>query len=273
MRARGLFVTGTDTGVGKTVVGCAIVRALRARGFDVGVMKPIETGVGPAGPMDAQALWHATDESDDLDDVCPLRFALPAAPNVAAEAEGREVDLKRIAQTFERLAKRHEIMLVEGAGGLLVPTRSGADMGDLAHELELPALVVARAALGTINHTLLTLAELERRRLPLAGVVVSHSTGPLSDADRANFAHLQRELGARLLGEIPPLEGEPSAGDVPSAGREPSAGDEPSAGKEQSARREPSAGTEPSAIEARLRIDALLENLGLEPQGSGSASM
>jgi dethiobiotin synthetase len=205
VRTRGLFVTGTDTGVGKTLVGCAIVSGLRARGVDVGVMKPMETGVGPDGPEDALALWRAAGEGDGLEDVCPLRFALPAAPNVAAEAEGREVELERVRPAYERLAARHEFMLVEGAGGLLVPTRSGSDMGDLARDLELPILVVARAALGTINHTLLTLDVLERRGLPLAGVVVSHSSGPLSAADQANFEHLRSELGDRLLGEVPPL--------------------------------------------------------------------
>lgn len=205
MRGHGLFVTGTDTGVGKTLVGCAIVAGLRARGIDIGVMKPMETGVGSEGPQDALALWRAAGEGDDLDDVCPLRFALPAAPNVAAEAEGRGVELDRVMQAYDRLAARHELMLVEGAGGLLVPTRTGSDMGELARDLELAVLVVARAALGTINHTLLTVGELERRGLALAGVVVSHSSGPLSGADRANFGHLKRELGDRLLGEIPPL--------------------------------------------------------------------
>jgi dethiobiotin synthetase len=205
MKKNGLFVTGTDTGVGKTLVGCAIVSGLRARGIDVGVMKPMETGVGPEGPLDALALWRAAGEGDDLEDVCPLRFALPAAPNVAAEAEGREVEIERVRPAYERLAARHECMLVEGAGGLRVPTRSGSDMGDLARDLGLPILVVARAALGTINHTLLTLDVLGRRGLPLAGVVVSHSGGPLSAADQANFEHLRSELGDRLLGEVPPL--------------------------------------------------------------------
>jgi dethiobiotin synthetase len=204
--ARGLFVTGTDTGVGKTVVACAIVHALRERGLDVGVMKPIETGVGAEGPQDALALWRAAGEVDSLDDICPLRFALPAAPNVAAAAEGAEVELALVEAAFDRLAARHDCMLVEGAGGLLVPTRTGADMGDLARDLGLPIVVVARVALGTINHTLLTLAEIERRGLPLLGVVASHASGRNSVADEANFEHLRSVLGSRLIGEIPPLE-------------------------------------------------------------------
>ncbi|MDH3521923.1 MAG: AAA family ATPase, partial [Myxococcales bacterium] len=93
-RARGCFVTGTDTGVGKTVFACALLRALRARGLDAGGMKPVETGVGASGPQDALALRAAADDADPLDDVCPQRFALPAAPTVAAAAEGRRVDLE-----------------------------------------------------------------------------------------------------------------------------------------------------------------------------------
>ena len=99
----GLFVTGTDTEVGKTLVACTLVRALRARGIDVGVMKPVETGVGEGGPLDALALRRAAGAPDPLEAVCPQRFALPAAPTVAAAAEGREVDLRRVDRAFARL--------------------------------------------------------------------------------------------------------------------------------------------------------------------------
>lgn len=199
---RGWFVTGTDTGVGKTVAGCAIVRGLRAAGIDVGVMKPAETGVGSEGPLDAQALRAAAGVEDPLDEICPFQFALPAAPNVAAAAEGREVDLAALEAGFEKLAARHEVMLVEGAGGLLVPVTDGFDMGELAVRLGLDVMVIARMALGTINHTLLTLRELERRGVPVAGVVLSESEGPLSQADEANLAHLRGELGDLILDEI-----------------------------------------------------------------------
>lgn len=202
----GVFVTGTDTGVGKTVVACALVRGLRARGLDVGVMKPCETGVGADGPLDAIRLTRAAGDPDPLELVCPQRFALPAAPSVAAEHEARRVDLEGLARAFAALAARHDVMVVEGAGGLLVPTRPPATMADLASALGLPLLIATRTALGTINHTLLTLAEAERRGLRVAGVVASHADGPLSAADRANFAHLRARLGDGLVGEIPPLE-------------------------------------------------------------------
>jgi dethiobiotin synthetase len=203
--SRGFFVTGTDTGVGKTLVACALVRGLRARGIDAGAMKPIETGVGADGPLDALALREAAGSGDSLDYVCPQRFALPAAPTVAAAHEGRRVDLEAVHKAFEQLAAAHELVVVEGAGGLLVPAAEGVSMADLAADLGLPLLVAARAALGTVNHTLLTLEAAEHRGLAVAGVVISHAGGPLSDSDAANLAALREALGERLAGEIPPL--------------------------------------------------------------------
>jgi dethiobiotin synthetase len=203
--ARGFFVTGTDTGVGKTVVACALVRGLRARGLDVGAMKPVETGVGPAGPEDALRLRAAAGGADVLDDVCPQRFALAAAPSVAAAAEGRAVEMWAIRRAFERLAARHDWVVAEGAGGLLVPLAEKLCMADLARELGLPLLVVARGSLGTINHTLLTLEAAVARGLSVAGVVISHPTGPLSPADASNLEALRRALRGALVGEIPPL--------------------------------------------------------------------
>jgi dethiobiotin synthetase len=212
--ARGFFVTGTDTSVGKTVVACALVRELRRAGRNVGIMKPAETGVGPEGPQDARALRAAAGVDDPLDEICPFPLALPAAPSVAALHAGRKLDLARVMECFRRLAARHECMVVEGAGGLLVPLAGRFTMADLARELGLPVLVVARGALGTINHTLLTLEALAQRGLPCAGVVVSHAGGPLSDADSRNLQALRDSLGERLVGEIPPLApgAEPATG-------------------------------------------------------------
>ncbi len=201
----GFFVTGTDTGVGKTVAACTLVRALRAAGHRVGVMKPIETGVEATGPLDAMALREAAAVDDPLDRICPQQFALPAAPTVAAEDEGRSVDLGRVRAAFAELRERHPVMVVEGAGGLLVPAAAGCSMADLAGEFGLPLVLVARGALGTISHTLLTLEALAARALPVAGVILSHPGGPLSRADSLNLDHLRRELGERLVGQIPPL--------------------------------------------------------------------
>ena len=204
-RTAGIFVTGTDTGVGKTLVSLALIAAFRKSGLKVGAMKPIETGVEDEGPLDAIALRDAAGSTDPLATVCPQQFALPAAPNAAASAEGREVDLIAIDAAYEVLAKGRDLMVVEGAGGLLVPIQEEWTMAELARRLDLPLLVVARASLGTINHTALTLEVAASRALPVLGVVISHVDGPISSADASNLLALKQFLGSRLIGEILPL--------------------------------------------------------------------
>jgi dethiobiotin synthetase len=171
------------------------------------VVKPVETGCllegGHAQPLDALALASAAGDQTPLDRICPYRLRLAAAPQVAAEAEGVEIDVDRI-ETLVRGAEREaDLVIVEGAGGLLVPIREDLDMADLARRLALPLLVVARAALGTINHTRLTLEVATRARLPLLGVILSHTTGDLPIGDRENLELLRRVLGPRLLAELP----------------------------------------------------------------------
>ena len=202
---RGLFVTGTDTGVGKTLVACAIVRALRARDLEPGVMKPIETGVGEDGPLDALALQCAAETLDPAELICPQQFSVAAAPRAAAREAEREVDLLAVRSAYTEICKRHELVVVEGAGGLLVPITDELDMAGLAGELGLPLLIVARASLGTINHTLLTIEVARERGLEIAGVVISHGFTPLSSADAANLAELRLTLGDLLRGEVPTL--------------------------------------------------------------------
>jgi dethiobiotin synthetase len=214
MTRHGCFVTGTDTGVGKTVVACAILRELRARGVDVAGFKPVETGVGEAGPLDALALRAAAGGDDELDLVCPQRFALPAAPAVAAAAAGTEVDLGALDAGFRALRVRHEFVVAEGAGGLLVPVAKDLAMADLALRWSLPLVVVARASLGTLNHTRLTLEAATRRGLEVCGLVISHPGGPLSHADARNLAPLLDAPGAPLLGIVPPL----APGEAPAPG-------------------------------------------------------
>ena len=213
----GLFVTGTDTDVGKTFVTRLLARGLRDAGVDVGVMKPAETGVPPEGPMDARALIAAAGVDDPVELVCPLRFDLPAAPEASARFEGRSVELEPVLDAWTTLSARHDFMLVEGAGGLLVPFDAKLTMADLSARLDLPLLVVARASLGTINHTLLTLEACERRDRPVVGVVISHATGVLSEADEKNVELLREALGDRLIGEVLPAD-DPSTIDPRSAG-------------------------------------------------------
>jgi len=212
--ARGFFISGTDTGVGKTVAACALIRALRRAGVDTGAMKPVETGVENARPLDAIALRAAAGGVDPLEDVCPLQFALPAAPLVAAQHEERSIDFGHLLEGFERLAARHTAVVVEGAGGVLVPITNQEDMAELALRLDLPLIVVARPALGTINHTLLTLEVAKRRGLEVAGVVISHGAR-ISSADERNLAFLREQLGDALLAEIPVLQEDAEAFELP----------------------------------------------------------
>ncbi|MDG2049640.1 MAG: dethiobiotin synthase [Myxococcota bacterium] len=205
-RTSGLFVTGTDTGVGKTVVARCIIQALRELNVDVAAMKPVETGVGRDGPADALALAESTDHSEPLELICPLRLELPAAPSVAAADVGSPLDLSTLREAWSTLQGRHEFVVVEGAGGLLVPLRENFDMADLALEMHLPLVVVARASLGTINHTLLTLREAQRRGLVVLGIIFSHGAGALSTADQKNFESLKVSLGDLVLGEVGFLE-------------------------------------------------------------------
>jgi dethiobiotin synthetase len=165
---RGLFITATDTGVGKTWVATALVRAAVRRGLRVAVMKPCETGDGDDGARLIAATGRALDDALAR----PFRFALPASPEVAARVEGAVVDVERIARAAAQLAADADFTIVEGAGGLLVPVAPGVLMADLAARLDLPLLIVARASLGTVNHTLLTLEAARARRLAIAGVVL-----------------------------------------------------------------------------------------------------
>ncbi len=197
-----VFVTGTDTGCGKTAVASALARTLRAAGKRVRVLKPIETGCVDGVPADALALAHAAGDAAPVERLCPYRFALPVAPEVAARAERVAIDLARIESALALARKVADLVIVEGAGGLLVPIAPGLDMAGLARRLRLPLVVAARAALGTINHTLLTLEAARARDLRVLGVVVSHSSAALSAADRRNLDLLLERLPVPLLGEL-----------------------------------------------------------------------
>lgn len=189
----GLFVTGTDTGVGKTWVAVALTRLLVQRGLSVCPRKPVESGCasGEDGllPQDAAALWKAADSTESLHQVCayPLRAAL--SPERAAALEGRTLTLDQLVTACQSGIGADDFLLVEGAGGLLSPLAAGTTNADLAAALRLPVLVVAADRLGVINHTLLTVEVLQHRALPLVGVVLNQ-TGPVIDPLLDNAADL-----------------------------------------------------------------------------------
>jgi dethiobiotin synthetase len=195
----GLFVTATDTGVGKTWVACALARAAVRRGLRVAVMKPCETGDGDDGAR----LLDAAGRPLDAALARPYRFHLPASPEVAARAEGAVVDVTRIADAFTRLTRDADFTIVEGAGGLLVPVAPGVLMADVAARLALPLLIVARASLGTVNHTLLTIEAARARQLPVAGVVLSRAVDSAGREEATNPDAIATYGRAPILGIFP----------------------------------------------------------------------
>jgi adenosylmethionine-8-amino-7-oxononanoate aminotransferase len=202
--SRGILVTGTDTGVGKTAVAAALARSLRRRGFDVGVMKPAATGVPPDD--DADLLRAAAGSDDPPALVSPLRLRDPLAPAVAADLEGRTPDIEAIRAAYRTLAERHPVVVVEGVGGILVPVAWGWSVADLARDLGLSLVVVARAGLGTLNHAALTIEAARSRGLNVLGVVLNHvEDEPPGLAEETNPAALARLAGVRVLGTFPRL--------------------------------------------------------------------
>ena len=204
----GLFVTGTDTGVGKTHVTALIAERLRSEGVTVGVYKPACSGAAetPGGPVweDVETLRRATGDTFDRDRISPQRFLAPLAPPVAARVEGRTVDAGLLRSGAAWWAGRCDLLLVEGVGGLLCPLTDDETVADLAADLGLPLLVVARATLGTINHTLLTVEAARTRELRIAGIVLNEAIPAADDASvGTNAAQITRRSGVPVLGVVP----------------------------------------------------------------------
>lgn len=208
---RGLFITGTDTGVGKTVIAAAITTVLRSRGVKVGAMKPIETGCVAVGknlhPSDGSLLKSMAQMEESLNLITPYCYESPLAPLVASEIEKRGVEIQRIKNCYRRLSERYEVMIVEGIGGLLVPIRRDYFVSDLIKELGLPILIVAKAGLGTINHTLLTLNYAISKGLDVTGIIINFNIPPEGSlAENTNPQVIQALTGIPLIGVFPYLK-------------------------------------------------------------------
>lgn len=198
-----LFVAGTDTGVGKTTVAVALCRLLRAQGRTVGVFKPVETGCADLDrPLDALALATAADCAAALDTICPYRFAEPLAPAIAAERAGTTIDLALLDARLAELRQGHDVVVVEGAGGLLVPFAADMLTVDWIADRQLPVLLVGRLGLGTINHTLLSARLLRDRGVELLATVLSATERAESVAAQTNASVLGRYPEVRLAGVV-----------------------------------------------------------------------
>lgn len=173
MHCRGLFLTGTDTDVGKTHVGCNIARILVQNGHRVGAYKPVASGFSDWQGSDGQRLWEATSMRGTPELVSPQRFDAPFAPSVAATMEGRNVDERRIFAGVTHIANECDLLMIEGAGGLLSPISPKLTNADLAAALAIPAVIVANWKLGVVHQVLATLAAANLFQIPVAAIVLS----------------------------------------------------------------------------------------------------
>lgn len=213
---RGIFITGTDTGVGKTIVTAAVAAAFTAHGVNTGIMKPITAGGAGSrtGLSDPDWLVSAMGVSDPPDLIAPYRFRTAAAPLIAAARDGLAIEPARIIGALQALAARHDCVVVEGIGGVLVPVTPDLFVADLAGQMGLPVLVVARTSLGSINHTLLTLDCLRSRGVPILGLVFNHPTRPpMAPEESETVTTILRLSGVRSFGELPYCDGLPGTWD------------------------------------------------------------
>ncbi len=202
----GYFVTGTDTGVGKTLIACALLRAFAAAGYRAVGMKPVVAGAEPNGEGavygDIEALSVAGNVDAPRELVNPYAFRRPIAPHIAAAEEGVVIDLTHIERSFRALAERASAVVVEGVGGFRVPLGPDTDTAQLACRLGLPVVLVVGMRLGCLNHALLTADAVAARGLELAGWVANHVDPDMEAADE-NVAALEARLPARLLARVP----------------------------------------------------------------------
>ena len=207
---KGVFVTGTDTGVGKTWIAAGLTAILRRWGLRACYFKPVQSGCpeedGRLIPTDARFARDLAGLEEPLDLLTPVTFRLPLAPGVAAAQEGREVDLESIARARERLASRYDILVTEGAGGFYVPLIDTRFLiFDMVFWLGLPLIVVARPGLGTINHTVLTVKAAQNAGLPVAGVVINRYPAQPNLAEETNPEVIASLTGVAILGKVPEI--------------------------------------------------------------------
>ncbi len=210
MKKPGIFITGTDTDVGKTVVAAGLALVLRSQGIRVGVMKPIATGCLNFGnrlvSVDAAFLMEAA-ENEWTGFTSPSRYKHPVAPKVAAELEKKEIDLDQIREAYAELEKNYDFLIVEGIGGLMVPIHPKYYVTDLIHEFKIPLLVVSKPGLGTINHTLLTVDAARIRGLDVKGIVFNRvPRANLSISEMTNPKVIAELSKVPILGSLPDIE-------------------------------------------------------------------
>ncbi len=210
LKNRGVFITGTDTGVGKTIVAAALAKHMKSIGLSIGVMKPVTSGCsvvdGALVSDDAELLIWAAESTDNRRDIAPFLLREPIAPSEAAAQDGVRIDHEVLTTAYEKLAAVHDLVIVEGSGGLMVPLIGGYLIADLIIKLNIPLIVVARPNLGTVNHTILTCYAARNLGIKIIGVIINNF--PINPGKAEESApHLISSLaGAPVLGVFPHIE-------------------------------------------------------------------
>ncbi|GBE00215.1 ATP-dependent dethiobiotin synthetase BioD 1 [bacterium BMS3Abin07] len=207
---KGFFITATDTSVGKTIISAAMVRALNYLGYRTAAMKPIETGCNKIDdmlmPQDGLFLKNVSGMDENISDITPCTYENPLSPLAAGEIEGRTVDLAAILDAYNELTKRYDAIVVEGIGGISVPVTKDYFVSDLALQMGLPLIIVARPTLGTINHTLLTVHYAVAKGMEIAGIILNYSSEPEGGVDEdTDRKTLESVTDIPIIGVFPHL--------------------------------------------------------------------
>jgi len=205
---KGVFITGTDTGVGKTVVAAGLAGAIQSKGIDVGIMKPVASGAtwrnGRLISNDVQFLAHSISSKDDLDIICPVCMEPALSPLSASLYYDIEINIEKIHDAYIKLCKKHDMVIVEGIGGILVPIKDNYMVSDMIKAFDLPVVIVARPGLGTINHSLLTINEIKRNELAIKGFIINGMDMKTAGfAEKTNPEIITRLSGVPCLGILP----------------------------------------------------------------------
>jgi dethiobiotin synthetase len=213
--SKGVFITGTDTDAGKTIAAAAVLVSMRAAGIDAVPMKPVQTGAilqdGIMRSPDLEFCLRMSElrpEEEELKDMAPCLYEPACSPHLAAAKAGRQISFDRISEAFSRLLRSRECVVVEGAGGLLVPIDGSRTMVDLISTLKLTVILVSRPGLGAINHVMLSIRELERSKLNLHGIIFCDTTGAgFGEIEKDNMETIARIGKAKVLGRIEHMSG------------------------------------------------------------------
>jgi len=206
-KVKGIFITGTDTGVGKTFISCIIAQSLRKKGLKVGVMKPIETGCKRKGailvPRDGILLKKAAKVNDPINMIVPYRFHYPLSPFMAAILEGKRISIPKIKNIFLKFLKKYDFILLEGAGGILVPITKNFSYINLIKELNLSPIIIASNRLGVINHTLLTLSLLSYYKITPQCIILNNLSARKDISQKTNLSALNKLIKNTIVFDFP----------------------------------------------------------------------